>query len=399
MPHTLENNLLYQRIIIPLLLAINLSVFTSHSAAEERAADLFETYRNKIFQIRLIDKASGKKSALGSGFLVSDDGLIATNYHVLSMAVAKPGVYRIEYESSEGKQGELTLKSLDIIHDLALVKASAIIAPALKLSDKSPAQGETIYSIGNPMDLGMTVIPGTYNGVYEQSYYRRIHFSGSINPGMSGGPTLNKAGEVVGINVSTAGNQVSFLVPVDELQTLLGSHQQKSDEHSDFQALIAQQLHNNQQQLYDQLLALPWETQPLGEAQSLEELKPFSKCWGDSNAGEEDARFFTVSNSCQAMEHVYLQSRFTTGMVNYQFFWLEAGELNSTQFYNYYQSLFGSFVADNPVQEKNATEFSCSEWFVHPDLQPQGCILRQSLQGIPPALRCIVCSRLGKRFT
>ena len=287
------------------------------------------------------------------------------------MAVAKPGVYRIEYENSKGQQGELTLKNLDVVHDLALVKADAITAPAFKLSRESPAQGETIYSIGNPMDLGMTVVPGTYNGVYEQSYYRRIHFSGSINPGMSGGPTLNKAGEVVGINVSTAGNQVSFLVPANELQTLLDNHDPEPNEPPDFKALIAQQLYDNQQQLYDNLLALPWETQPLGEAHSLAELKPFSKCWGDSNAGEEDARFFSVSNTCRAVEHIYLQSRFNTGTVNYQFFWLEAGELNSTQFYNYYQSLFGSFVADNKVQEKNVGEFSCNEWFIYPDQQPK----------------------------
>ena len=49
-------------------------------------------------------------------------------------------------------------------------------------------KGERIYAMGNPLDLGFTIVEGTYNGLVDKSYDERIHFSGAINPGMSGGP-------------------------------------------------------------------------------------------------------------------------------------------------------------------------------------------------------------------
>ena len=79
----------------------------------------------------------------------------------------------------------------------------------------------TIYSLGNPHDLGMILVPGTYNGLQKYSFYPRIHFTGAVNAGMSGGPTVDAAGKVVGVNVASAGNQLGFLVPADALQALL----------------------------------------------------------------------------------------------------------------------------------------------------------------------------------
>ena len=75
------------------------------------------------------------------------------------------------------------------------------------------SQGERIYSLGNPLDIGFAVIEGTYNGLVERSFYPTIFFAGSLNPGVSGGPTLDQQGRVIGINVAARrdGEQVSFL--------------------------------------------------------------------------------------------------------------------------------------------------------------------------------------------
>ena len=123
------------------------------------------------------------------------------------------------------RYNQLQLLDVDVVNDLALLYWQDGSGNAFQLANSNPRQGEMIYSFGNPMDIGMTVVPGTYNGIKETSFFQRVHLTASINPGMSGGPALNSVGEVVGINVSTAGNQISFLVPVERLKTLLSQQE------------------------------------------------------------------------------------------------------------------------------------------------------------------------------
>src|SRR4029077_3549412 len=77
------------------------------------------------------------------------------------------------------------------------------------------SQGERIYSLGNPLDVGFAVTEGTYNGLVRRSFYPQIFFGGALSGGMSGGPALDEQGRVIGINVARRvdGEQVSFLVP------------------------------------------------------------------------------------------------------------------------------------------------------------------------------------------
>src|SRR5438046_9463079 len=77
--------------------------------------------------------------------------------------------------------------------------------------------------MGNPLDLGFTITEGIYNGLVEHSYNERIHFTGALNPGMSGGPAVTGEGNVIGVNVATrrGGQLVSFLVPARFAAALL----------------------------------------------------------------------------------------------------------------------------------------------------------------------------------
>ena len=113
-----------------------------------------------------------------------------------------------------------------MVNDLALVRATDLAADDdCRLALAEPPIGVPVFALGNPLDLGLTVVPGTYNGINLTSYHPRVHFTGSLNSGMSGGPTLSESGQVIGINVSTAGNQVSFLVPVAALHKLIAEYQ------------------------------------------------------------------------------------------------------------------------------------------------------------------------------
>ena len=352
-------------ISLAFLLIVLLLIFSSAGFAQSNSARaLFADNKAGILQIRIIDITSGSKSAIGSGFVITDTGLIATNYHVVEMAASKPEQYRIEYLSASGETNSLTLVDVDVVNDLALVKANSQIAPVLPLAVIEPAIGVPVYALGNPLDLGLTVVPGTYNGINQTSYHPRVHFTGSLNSGMSGGPTLNESGEVVGINVSTAGNQVSFLVPVTALQQLLSQHQLRGHGVENIRQRIAQQLRADQQEKFSQLLALEWSTIALGDAWVVEELSPFVKCWGGSNSASSKAQFLSAERTCRSEDNIYLNGKFNTGVIEHQFFWLEADKLNALQFYAYYERLFGDFVPGNKAREKDVGDYQCDSQFV-----------------------------------
>ena len=182
------------------------------SAAEARTT--FERTHNAIYQIRVMDTAANNKTSTGTGFVIRSDGLVATNYHVVSNAVNTPDKYRIELlQDDEATVHLATVVNIDVVNDLALLAVDTLNTSVLTLADQASLQGDTVYAIGYPFDLGITVVPGTGDVLAPHSASERVHFTGSLNPGMSGGPAFNTQGEIIGINVASAGNQVSFLVP------------------------------------------------------------------------------------------------------------------------------------------------------------------------------------------
>ena len=347
-----------------LLIAALLFCSPSGFAQDGSARALFADNKAGILQIRIIDITSGSKSAIGSGFVVDDTGLMATNYHVIQMAASKPKQYRIEYLSASGAAGDLILVDVDVVNDLALVKASSQIAAVLPLAAAEPATGVPVYALGNPLDLGLTVVPGTYNGINQTSYHPRVHFTGSLNSGMSGGPTLTQAGEVVGINVSTAGNQVSFLVPVTALQHLIAEYKSRGQGVEDIRLRIGQQLLADQDKKFARMLALDWPSTALGEAAVVDELPPFFRCWGGSNSSSDKAQLLSADRTCRSEDNIYLNAKFNSGVIEHQFFWLEADKLNGLQFYAYYERLFGDFAPGNKARETDVGDYQCDTNFV-----------------------------------
>lgn len=332
---------------------------------------LYSDYRGSLYQIRLIEKSSNSKAGLGSGFQISADGLIATNYHVVSEAVHEPERYTLRYLSVDGKEGDLELLDVDVINDLAILRQKGASGKDhLRLAQTPPSRGETIVSMGNPLDLGMTIVPGTYNGIAAGSFYDRIHFSGSINPGMSGGPVINRNGEVVGINVATAGNQISFLVPVDKLIALLADFRKEMSGGNGaipLQPVINRQLHQNQQRIIDQILKANWQLRPLGDALVVGEIVPAIQCWGNST-DDEDEPIQQVAKGCTGQDVVYLSETFDTGRVEYEFFWLESDDsLATSRFYSAYESEMSGFYPGNSAGEDDVTDFNCKQQFTtHP---------------------------------
>ena len=131
----------------------------------ETAQKIYKRHSASVYQIQIIDINSGEKSVIGSGFSFSKKGLFATNYHVISVVVDTPERYRIEYHKGNEKQGELSLLALDVAHDLAILKGESGKHSFLTLGSSNRLKGDRVYPMGNPLDLGMTIIEGTFNGL------------------------------------------------------------------------------------------------------------------------------------------------------------------------------------------------------------------------------------------
>jgi len=342
-------------------------LFTGASYAQEQAEQLFNQLKPSLYQIRLIDKASGEKSSIGSGFQISTDGIIATNYHVISSFALHPEKYRIEYLNNQGDKGKLTLQSVDVINDLALVRRDVKQnMPFFQLSTAAPHKGEKLFSLGNPHDLGMIVVPGTYNGLKKESFNERIHFTGSINSGMSGGPVINKQAEVVGVNVATSGNSIGFLVPHDKLVNLYNTFLQASPK--TIKQQMAEQLTANQSKLMTKILTSHWQAKTLGNNALIPIINvPFIRCWGNSNADKTDALILSAVANCSLDENTYISSHFFTGSMEIEFRTMSAKDIGTTKFYHLYQQQITRAGSGNRAGKEDVTEYQCRHDLVRPN--------------------------------
>ncbi len=206
--------------------AVDAAAVEADIASQELSDDAkvrLDAARDSVVQIRGFFHGSESSAFHGSGFAVDDGRRIVTNYHVVAQAVLYPRQYRLEYLASDGREGLLHILAIDVRNDLAVVAADGLELPPLKLRSEIPDQGESAWSIGFPLNLGLTITEGVANGLVENSIEQRIHYTGAINLGMSGGPALDRKGRAYGVNVSVvSGRQlVGFIVSARHIQRLL----------------------------------------------------------------------------------------------------------------------------------------------------------------------------------
>ncbi len=155
---------------------------------------------------------------VGSGFILSSDGLIMTNAHVVE------GADEVVVTLTDKREFKAKIIGADKRSDVALVKIDATGLPAVKVGDVNRLKvGEWVMAIGSPFGLDNTVTAGIVSAKQRDTgdYLPLIQTDVAINPGNSGGPLINMRGEVVGINsqiYSRSGGSmgISFAIPMDE---------------------------------------------------------------------------------------------------------------------------------------------------------------------------------------
>ena len=166
------------------------------------------------------------QQGMGSGFIVSSDGLILTNAHVVE------GSDRVKVTLKNGTTYEGKVMGTDSLTDVAVIKIEAEAElPAVTFADSDGLQpGEWAIAIGNPLGLDNTVTTGIVSGTGRTSAQvgvadKRVNFiqtDAAINPGNSGGPLLNAKGEVIGINTAIIQNAqgLGFAIPVNSARDI-----------------------------------------------------------------------------------------------------------------------------------------------------------------------------------
>ena len=338
-------------------------------AAALDSKEIYQLNQDRVVQVRVLNRETGKKSSIGSGFIVGDGRQIATNYHVISQIVLEPELFYISYISNDGTEGDLTLEALDVAHDLALLGAEQALGDAIQMSHLPP-RGAPIFAMGNPLDLGLNIAVGTNGGILNQTDDSRILFSGSLNPGMSGGPTFNEYGEAIGINVATARNDISFIVPSRFLTELI--EQSISTSYAanvDLKAEVARQVIAYENRYIEQLLAGDWQGLNLRQFQLPGVISPTVRCWDNSAKLNAVARYKRYQIRCTNQNHVYLDAdNHFVGRLSYEYYWLESDELNPVQFYNLYESLNKDQIETKPGREI-VSNFNCETWFIEVSTQ------------------------------
>jgi serine protease Do len=155
---------------------------------------------------------------VGSGFIIESNGLILTNAHVIE------GATTIYVTLTDKREFKAKLLGMDKRTDIAVVKIEARDLPRLSLGDSSRVRvGEWVLAIGSPFGLENTVTAGIVSAKSRDTgdYLPFIQTDVAVNPGNSGGPLLNTAGQVIGINsqiFSRSGGYmgISFAIPIDE---------------------------------------------------------------------------------------------------------------------------------------------------------------------------------------
>ncbi len=209
------------------------AVITIHSQLRARPPQQFPFMDDPMFRQFFGDQGNTprqperKREALGSGVIVSADGYILTNHHVVD------GAEQIKVDLNDNRTVDAKVVGLDPASDLALLKIDATNLPVLTMGDSDHVRvGDVVLALGNPLGIGQTVTMGIISakgrqtGLSSGSFEDFLQTDAPINQGNSGGALVSTNGELVGINsqiLSPSGGSIGigFAIPSNMARTVM----------------------------------------------------------------------------------------------------------------------------------------------------------------------------------
>lgn len=347
---------------------------TPVQTASSTAQQLYASAQQDLLQLRVLTKSGNSQSSVGSGFLIGTSNLVITNYHVVSQIALEPDTYFGEYKDTQGKSGAIELLAVDVLHDLAVVRVDEqgtgfFNVPFAQGDQPQPSleilkQGQHLYSLGNPLDLGFTISEGTYNGESHRGFSAQLMFTGPVNPGMSGGPNVTDSGQLAGVNVAHRrdGELVSFLVPAIFVQQLLAKVSADMTPPKDFNPIIGEQLLQHQSTMVDTLLEKPFSIKQLGPYQVPVRESEQVRCWGNTDNSEKKAYSIDTIN-CNMESAIFVSGELQTGHLSMHHKFARNKKLNTLQFARLATNLYNGQVYSTAKSE-TITPAYCTESFV-----------------------------------
>jgi putative serine protease PepD len=213
--------------------AFKSSSLTPQQIYQQRAGSVVEIQTTFPGTTDIFGQSTGGGQALGTGFVVSKDGYILTNAHVVSENGQAVSTVTVVFKGtgSQGTQVQGTVVGADESTDVAVIKVDPSQAPALQpipLGDSSKVTvGEQVVAIGNPLGLDFSLSSGVVSATNRDlqspngaTISGGIQTDAAINPGNSGGPLIDASGAVIGINEQidsqSGGNEgIGFAVPIN----------------------------------------------------------------------------------------------------------------------------------------------------------------------------------------
>lgn len=219
-----------ESVVINVVKDVGPSVVTVSAVTPQRSVLQFSPFGGFTTSVE-----GGQPQDIGSGFVVSEDGLIVTNKHVVSDTSI---TYKVA--TSDGKTYDVKQVSRDPSNDIAILRIDAKGLKPVVLGDSSNLQvGQFVIAIGTALgQFRNTVTTGVVSGLgrgiqagdafqgYVEQLDNVIQTDAAINPGNSGGPLLNSAGEVIGINVAVAqgAQNIGFAIPINVVRTAINQY-------------------------------------------------------------------------------------------------------------------------------------------------------------------------------
>ena len=203
------------------------SILVSYSASQENVADVVKRASDAVVLI-VISNSAGQETTLGSGFLVSADGEIVTNYHVIKEAHS--AIVKLSNGAFFPVNGVL---ATDADKDLAIIKVNGKNLPFLTLGDLAKLHvGDHVVAIGSPLGLEGTVSDGIVSALRDVDNRKWIQTTAPVSHGNSGGPLLDMSNHVIGVitwgvNLEL-GQNLNFAAPCSEVTELLVTARQQA---------------------------------------------------------------------------------------------------------------------------------------------------------------------------